>query len=401
MRFMPGGLPFVELPDLQVGSHDATTHVSPIADPVHPHVATVLQLVAPDKVSQPTVSKTDALWVAGRVVALAVANKGLTVAVARWLSEQRQTAEWGDLLKDLLDPQVYVQVPVASAEVGEWWMQLSRRVRFITSETPDDHRLLELLSDPGGPVALAASEPVLIVARLTEQPVTWAMRVRLWMRDSSADHAPWRLKRFVDAIHDYGLPIITIDEVTTPEEAGAQLLLAAHWHGYLVGEENAIPVALARAFPREVGWIRRGTDSPDDLAAATLLFERLHWRGFDPTRDAGTMRRYVRRHARTLVRAYRADRAPSHPWEELGVSERYYYRLLGKFAVKHGDGRYEVDRETLERLRRYLDDRARRTAALELLRSRGFGRDAARKWLQRNAIGLIVTAQPRRSQTES
>jgi hypothetical protein len=106
MRFMPGGLPFVELPDLQVGSHDATTHVSPIADPVHPHVATVLQLVAPDKVSQPTVSKTDALWVAGRVVALAVANKGLTVAVARWLSEQRQTAEWGDLLKDLLDPQV-------------------------------------------------------------------------------------------------------------------------------------------------------------------------------------------------------------------------------------------------------------------------------------------------------
>jgi hypothetical protein len=164
-------------------------------------VATVLQLVAPDKVSQPTVPKTDALWVAGGVVALAVANKGLTVAVARWLSEQRQTAEWGDLLKDLLDPQVYVQVPVASVEVGDWWVQLSRRVRVLTRETPDDQRLYEPLSTPDGPVIWAASEPVLIVARMTEQPVTWAMPVRLWMRDSSADHAPWRLKRFVDAIH--------------------------------------------------------------------------------------------------------------------------------------------------------------------------------------------------------
>ncbi len=396
MEFMPGGLPFMELPDLQVGSHEATTDVWPIADPVHPHVATVLQLVAPYRVWDTALPKTEALWAAGRVVALAAADEGLTVAVARWLSEQRQTAEWGDLLKGLLDPQVYVQVPVATAEVGDWWVQLSRRVRVITRETPDDQRLLEVLSKPGGPVALAACEPVLIVARLTEQPVRWAMRVRLWMLDSSADPGPWRLKSVVDTIHGYGLPIITIDEATTPEEAGAQLLLAAHWHGYLAGEEHAIPGALARAFPREVGWIRRGTDSPDDLAAATLLFERLHRRGFDPTRDAGTMRHYVRGHARTLVRAHRAALVADPRWSELGISERYYYRLLRKFAVKHRDGRYDVDGETLERLRRYVDDRARRRAALELLHSRGFERAAARKWLQRHALEEIRTAQPRR-----
>jgi hypothetical protein len=191
------------------------------------------------------------------------------------------------------------------------------------------------------------------------------------------------------------VPILCLDERSTPEEVVAQILLAAFWHGYLDPEDAAIPPALLRAFPRDVERVRRGTDSPDSQAAAGLLFERLLRPGFDPTRGAGSIRHYIARHATTLVRAHRTSEVEFHRWHELGLSERYYYKLLATFALKGPDGRYEVNDEVLAKMRAYLEGRQQRQMAMALLRKRGFKDAAARKWLQRHSIDEIRTARPR------
>jgi len=85
-----------------------------------------------------------------------------------------------------------------------------------------------------------------------------------------------------------------------------------------------------------------------------------------------------------------------HRWDELEISERYYYKLLAKVAQKGPDGGYRVDDGTVGKIRAYLDARKRRDAAMELLRVRGFEAAAARKWLQRHSIDEIATAAPRR-----
>ena len=41
------------------------------------------------------------------------------------------------------------------------------------------------------------------------------------------------------AIRLYGVPVITCDDHTTIEEAFAQLLLTAHWYGYLPADETS------------------------------------------------------------------------------------------------------------------------------------------------------------------
>jgi hypothetical protein len=175
------------------------------------------------------------------------------------------------------------------------------------------------------------------------------------------------------------------------------MLLVAYWHGYLEGEETAlIPASLASAFPRDVARVRSGTGASDTQEAAALLFERLLRPGFDPTRGAGSIRRYIARHATTLVRAHRTSAVEFHRWDELEISERYYYKLLAKVAQKGPDGGYRVDDGTVGKIRAYLDARKRRDAAMELLRVRGFEAAAARKWLQRHSIDEIATAAPRR-----
>jgi hypothetical protein len=198
-------------------------------------------------------------------------------------------------------------------------------------------------------------------------------------------------------VHAHGVPILCLDEQSTPEEVIAQMLLVAYWHGYLEGEQTAlIPVSLASAFPRDVARVRRGTGLAETEAAAALLFERLLRPGFDPTRGAGSIRRYIARHATTLVREHRSAVADSHPWDEFELQERHYYKLLAKVAQKGLDGRYEVNDATVAKIRDYLDARRRRDAAMELLRGRGFGAAAARKWLQRHDLSEIATAKPRR-----
>jgi hypothetical protein len=87
----------------------------------------------------------------------------------------------------------------------------------------------------------------------------------------------------------------------------------------------------------------------------------------------------------------------SLPWQRLGISERYYYKLLRRHRVPKISGRYQVDSGVLDALRADLDQRERpspRRLAMELL-GRGFGKAAARKWLERHCFEAALKAWPR------
>lgn len=393
----PGGLPFVDVPDLRAGSQDATESAWPVPDPVHPETASVLQLGTPGRLFDDAAPKSEALRVAGQLLAVWSANDRLTGATLLWLHERTERGEFEGIVRRLMQPHRLSFVPIGGAGFSGWWIQLSRRLVVITRESPDDAHLVEPLASLGDWGVLAAAEPRLIVASLSEHPVKWAMVARVWMRPEGPVARPWR--HLADAIHRHGLPVLTIDDSTTPDEAAAHLLLVAGWHGYLAHDDAVVSDSLARAYPREVARVRRGTDAPSDRVAAALLWERLLRPGFDPMRSADSVRRYVRRQAATIVSAHRSAQVADPPWRLLGVSQRYYYKLLGRFATKSLDGRYDVDPAVGDRIRQYLDERdtalARHKNALELLRLRGFTEAAARKWLQRHPLDSVRSAWPR------
>jgi hypothetical protein len=391
-----GGLPFVATLDMQTATFWANSECWPIADPIHPEFSNVLQIGRAQPAPLHAVANAEALWVSGAVLATVQRQGLISMAPRLWFLQQGKTRPAVEFGRELADPERYVQVPVVAGEVGGWWIQVSRRVRLITKDTPDDPGLVEMLAPPGDGLALVAGEPILIVARMTAHPSDWAFVARVWVSQGTVrPPRPWRAES--RAVHAHGVPILCLDEQSTPEEVIAQMLLVAYWHGYLEGEQTAlIPVSLASAFPRAVARVRRGTGLAETEAAAALLFERLLRPGFDPTRGAGSIRRYIARHATTLVREHRSAVADSHPWDEFELQERHYYKLLAKVAQKGLDGRYEVNDATVAKIRDYLDARRRRDAAMELLRGRGFGAAAARKWLQRHDLSEIATAKPRR-----
>ena len=397
----PNGLPFLPVDDLHVDRPPATdVSVWPIPDPVHPEYGRVLQVIAPYGVAPRAGPLSDALAYAARFAASAAREGAFTDTMARWLAAEREQDRLEEVLGWTMDPASQVHVPVARSEIDGWWIQFSRRLFVVKHDTPDDVGLVEVLidgSDKGW--ALVASEPLIIIARRTEHPTIWAMPIRVWISSGTKASRTWSIPRGAEAIHRYGLPVVSLDGDSTAAEATAQLLLAAFWHGYL-DDSPEIPMALVSAFGREVGTIRRGTGDPDDRAAATRLFERLFGKGFDPSCSAETMRHYVRHHARTIVRAHRASQRTDQPWQRLGISEGYYYKLLRKKGVVKGaDGRFVVNDAVLGSLRDELEARSavrtRNQAAIELLEGRGFSKANARKWLQRHPIEEIAIARPR------
>lgn len=397
LRFQAAGLPFVDIPDLQTATFAGVEEAWPIPDLIHPEIATVLQVGRFQHVYETAAPTAAALGVAGDLVARCISSREMLDAVWRHLVEQRKTETMEEIVGGLLDPDRAVHVPIAGVGFDGWWIQVSRRLLVVTKDTPEVPRLIETLIEPDGrPGALAVTEPRLILARLTDHPVQKALSFRIWIVADSPRSNAWRLSGIAGVVHGYGIPIVSLDAHTTPHEAAAQLLLAAYWHGYLQGEEPAIPEALAAAFPRDVQRVWQGTDAPSRAAAAALLFERLLRPGFDPRRSAQSVRHYVRRHATTLVRAHHAEVTPGR-WIDLGVSERYYYRLLARFAMKDLGGKYEVDDGVLARISKHLEGREERATRLELLRQRGFTDAAARKWLQRHPVSSLRTAQPRPS----
>jgi hypothetical protein len=178
------------------------------------------------------------------------------------------------------------------------------------------------------------------------------------------------------------------------------VILKGYWHGYIEGDEPALARAVAVAYPQPVERIRRQTRAPTTASAAAKLLEQLIHPGFDPARGAEATRRYVRRKASITVLEHRKQESPGrYPWTQVGISERRFYKLLPSFANKL-NGRYDYDHvDVVARMRVHLDaldrDRAIRADALDILRSRGFQSDAARKWLQRHPPEEAVHAWPR------
>jgi hypothetical protein len=401
--FEPNGLPFVDVPDMQVGSMEPVAGVWAVPDPVNDQLATVLQL-SPLAVPSPKAAPTaDGLWFAGQLLAEAARGGALSGDyMLRWLgavdSEERTA-----LMRRVMDPAVRFNVPILGASVGGWWIQISRRLIWVTSETEDEGRLIELLLDrtttDGDRPPLAAVEPILIAVPMTRQPADWAFAARIWTEGVRRPiDRPW--SKIAKAIHGHGLPTITLDRASTPDEIACQVVLKGYWHGYVGGDEPALANAVAMAYPRQVERIQRVTQSPNRTSAAAMLLEQLIHPGFDPAQGAEATRRYVRRKASITVMEYRKAESPDHyPWTQVGISERRYYKLLPLFMQKV-NGRYDVNQPDLvARMKAHLDraDRTKtvRAAAMEVLLSHGFGKEAARKWLQRHPPEEAVDAWPR------
>lgn len=401
------GLPFTDVPDLHRGTLESRDAFHEVPDPANKQMTTVLQVSQPMRPLRHAISVADALFAAGQIIA-DVSRDGRLAGdyVVRWLGHSMDAEDRKALLRRVMDPSHRFNVPILGVELGGWWFQISRRLIWVTNETENEGRLLEPLFDvaeisDGRAAPLCASEAVLIAARLTSQPIEWAFSARIWTDDVKRPYRrPWRI--LAKAIHGFGIPVIAVDRTSTRMEIACQVLLKAYWHGYIGNDEPGLATAVARAYPKQVDRVRRGTGAPDaQSAAATLLAGLLH-PGFDPARGAESNRRYVTRKASIAVMEHRKREAvDDQPWTRIGISERRYYKLLPRFARKV-NGRYEVDRaDIVERVKTYLDatehDRTVRSLALEVLQRHGFSNAAARKWLQRHPPEEAVNARARRS----
>lgn len=395
----PGGLPFAEVPDAHVAGFGSSVETWPVPDPANPDIASVIQLGRFEPVPDRAIPVGQALWMAGQFVARARATGRLSPEfMLWWLVKVVDSQLQVEYLKQAMVPTNRVNVPIIATSVGGWWFQITRRLRLLRSSTPDDHRLVQPLMHVDGKLSpLVGVEPVLIVARLTTHPVEWALAARIWQDAKRPANRPWRY--MARAIHGHGIPIMTIDKASSPNEIACQLLLLAYWHGYIGPDEAGLADAVATAYPEAVERVRRGANLQDRSSAAPLLLEGLLHPGFDPALGAESARRYVNRKATIAVLEHRKADAPGlREWESFGISERFYYKLLKRFAPKVGS-RYEIDDTVRDRIRGYLAQRTgatnQREAAMEVLQERGFTWEAARKWLQRHPVEKVVEAHPR------
>ena len=294
-----GGLPLVDVPDLQVGSMETTAGPWEVPDPVNPQIATTLQVTAIGSPVHRAAPVADALWIAGQLVADASRAGALTGDyVLDWLGAHIDPEQRKDLFRRVMDPAVRFYVPVLRASADGWWFQIARRLIWVTSETNDEGRLLEPLLDGATAsdevIPLAATEPILIAAPMTQQPLEWAFTARIWTDEvQRPNDRPW--SRLAEAIHGHGIPTITLDPASTPQEIACQVVLKGYWHGYIGADEPALASAVATAYPQPVEHIRRQTHAPTRESAVAMLLEQLIRPGFDPAQGAEATRRYVRR----------------------------------------------------------------------------------------------------------
>lgn len=394
-----GGFPFVEVADAHITGFTSDHEVWPVPDPANPHLASVVQMLRPANTATTAMPTGHAVWAAGQFLSWAVQTQRLdTRFMLAWLGSAFDSDQRVQYLRQAFDPTNRLNVPIAAAEVNGWWFQITRRLRWITRESADNHRLVQtLIPEDEGLRGLIGEEPILIMARATEHPVKLAYAFRVWHRVNRDARRPWRYA--AKAIHGHGVPIITIDDDSTSNEIACQLVLLAFWHKYLGPQEPILADAVSAAYPKAVYRVQRGTRLPDVRSAAGILLEGLLHPGFDPARGAEFARRYVSRKATIAVLEQRKVDAPGlREWESLGMTERSYYKLLARTFSKRGK-RYELDREGRERVQALVEaktrSKARHDAAMALLQERGFSYDAARKWLQRNSIERAVDAYPR------
>src|SRR5205823_3459959 len=153
--------------------------------------------------------------------------------------------------KRTMVPTNRINVPIVATSAGGWWFQVSRRLRWITGSTPDEQQLVQPLMVTNGEMhPLVGVEPFLIVARLTSHPVEWAFPARIWHNIVRRSDRPWRY--LARAVHGHGVPIMTIDQGSSPNEVACQLVLLGYWHGYIGPDETGLADAVAMAYPRAV-----------------------------------------------------------------------------------------------------------------------------------------------------
>jgi hypothetical protein len=401
------GMPFVEVPGLLIGSEEGPHNLWPIPSPVDRRRAFIAQVAEFEQSAERAMPAAVALRVASDLVHK-TARSGLLSGehILTWLGHTFPPEERTAFFREVWDDSNHAHVPVGWGGGDGWWFQITGRILWVTNAT-EELRLVEPLFPDGEDALrrLVAVEPLLIVARITGHRADWAMAVRIWpsVERPAAIRKGWRVT--ATAIHDHGMPILSLDPESTREELGCQLLLLAYWHKYISADDPGLADAIASAYPGPVERIARATGAPDTRAATAMLFEGLLRPGFDPSMGAAAARRYVSSKATIAIRNHRkAADGGLRLWETLGVSERRYYKLLKQFASKTG-GRYDVDEGVLDRIRSHLKSRdqtmEKHAAAMEVLQKRGFRYEAARKWLQRHDYREALTAKPRPKRTSA
>ena len=396
------GLPFAAVPNLMVGTMESPAQVRAIPDPADPMHSAVLQLAIFDQPAVQAARAAETLRVAGLAVAQAYRSDYLSREFVLAFLGSVPPPERTELFRRAMDPTRRINIPIFVTQHDGWWIQVTRRLIWATDQTPDEGRLWEfLIESDEDRLPVFAVEPVLIVAPMTRPMADWAFTARLWTEKVQVDANP-KWSQLAPTIHGHGVPTITLDPDSTPQEIACQLVLKAFWHGYIEGDEPALAEAIVAAYPKAVQRVERGTGAADRRSAAAVLLEGLLRPGFNPAQGAELTRRYVRRKANiTVMEHWKREKPQRYPWTRVGISERRYYKLLPKF-VKKTNGRYHYDQDdVVERMKAHLTqldrDRELRAAAMQVLISRGFGQDAARKWLQRHPPEEALTAQPRRT----
>ena len=130
--FEPNGLPFVDIPDMQVGSGEPVAGAWEIPDPVNRQMAAVLQVASLPHPAPAAAPAADALWVAGQLVAEASRTGRLSgdyVLYGLGAVDREQRME---LMRRVMDPAVRFSVPILGVPFGGWWIQIARRLIWVT-----------------------------------------------------------------------------------------------------------------------------------------------------------------------------------------------------------------------------------------------------------------------------
>src|SRR5207237_9156574 len=127
-----------------------------------------------------------------------------------WLGKAFEPELRMEYLRQAFDPAHRLFVPIAGASFDGWWLQISRRLRWLTRDSGDDHRLVQPLNaDEESLSGLVGEEPVLIVARMTDHPTAWAIAFRIWHNVAPAAKQPWRSA--AKAAPQHGVPALSTD----------------------------------------------------------------------------------------------------------------------------------------------------------------------------------------------